>query len=792
MAKGRRSLLAKLWDSFSGLRPVQSRDTRLRRLLVEVLEDRCTPAGFGTIQGVIFNDADFDGLFSGADARLTGVQVSLVGITTGANGNTSVNVNTTTNADGTYQFTSVPLGAYRLDVGAVAALLNGPAQSFSPLTVASDGQTVQQNVAFHSGLAPEGISIIQFLTTSESLAHPFGTPGTGAGVGNHTPTASAISPVSLGANDANKVIDLAANFRDADFTNSQVTFNITNGTTPEAIKLTLFDAEAPATVTNFFDYVLSGKYDESMFHRLTSKAQEGIGVLQGGALELTNPAGTDLNTIPAGPQIPNEFNAARSNVTGTIAMAQSGTPDSASSQFFFNTENNATSLDSQQFAVFGKVADDASQQALDRLALTNIMDLSGTAFATAHPTALMKSTPLHNYAGPLSGFATNAVKANYITIDSVAVDKRDEFLTYTIQSNSNAVVADAVLNNEFLSIDPKSAGTTTITVKATDRFGASTTTTINVTVTGNATPVANDGTLTTDQNTSANGTLSASDPDPTDTLTFSVVSQPSKGTVNITNAATGAYTFNPGTAFKDLPIGQSSNVTFTFKATDNHGTASAIKTVTVTVTGLNDAPVANDGVASTNQNFVVSSALSASDPDTGDTITFSIVNQPAAGSVTLNNASTGVYTFDPGTDFVDLAGGQTRTTTFTFKATDNHTAVSATKTITITVTGVNDAPVASNGTLAANPTTPVSGMLLATDPDTGDTLTFSIEPGSGPAKGTVTLDNASTGAYTFDPGTDFASLTSGQSEIVTFDFKATDNHTTSSIVKTITITVTAP
>ena len=64
----------------------------------------------------------------------------------------------------------------------------------------------------------------------------------------------------------------------------------------------------------------------------------------------------------------------------------------------------------------------------------------------------------------------------------------------------------------------------------------------------------------------------------------------------------------------------------------------------------------------------------------------------AQGSLVFN--ADGSYSFDPGTDFDDLAVGATRDVTFTYTATDNNGAVSAEETITITVTGTNDAPVA--------------------------------------------------------------------------------------------------
>ena len=70
---------------------------------------------------------------------------------------------------------------------------------------------------------------------------------------------------------------------------------------------------------------------------------------------------------------------------------------------------------------------------------------------------------------------------------------------------------------------------------------------------------------------------------------------------------------------------------------------------------------------------------------------------PSEGSVVNNND--GTFTFDPGTDFQDLALGETRDVTFTYTATDDSgagNATSTTATVTVTVTGTNDTPTVSN------------------------------------------------------------------------------------------------
>ena len=107
----------------------------------------------------------------------------------------------------------------------------------------------------------------------------------------------------------------------------------------------LLDTDTPVTTANFLTYVNEGSYNDTVFHRLV----RGF-VLQGG--------GYGANTIPNHGQIVNEYG--RSNVRGTIAMAKvAGNPDSATSEFFFNLNDNSANLDNQNggFTVFGYVVD---------------------------------------------------------------------------------------------------------------------------------------------------------------------------------------------------------------------------------------------------------------------------------------------------------------------------------------------------------------------------------------------------------------------------------------------------
>lgn len=119
-----------------------------------------------------------------------------------------------------------------------------------------------------------------------------------------------------------------------------------------AIDLELDPVAAPVTVDNFLGYVQTGYYDNTLIHRVVSGF-----VIQGGGYT----PGTPLPVAkpPTQPAIANEAGRGLSNLRGTVAMARTADPDSATSQFFINVADNP-SLDRRDaqnpgYAVFGRV-----------------------------------------------------------------------------------------------------------------------------------------------------------------------------------------------------------------------------------------------------------------------------------------------------------------------------------------------------------------------------------------------------------------------------------------------------
>lgn len=139
----------------------------------------------------------------------------------------------------------------------------------------------------------------------------------------------------------------------------------TEGTVPAtietdrgSIRTALDREEAPATVANFLTYARDDFYADTIFHRVIPGF-----MIQGGGLT------GDMKRRPTRDPITNESDNGLSNTRGTLAMARTNDPDSATSQFFINLADNAR-LDGQKgqagYTVFGRVTD--GMDVVDRIA----------------------------------------------------------------------------------------------------------------------------------------------------------------------------------------------------------------------------------------------------------------------------------------------------------------------------------------------------------------------------------------------------------------------------------------
>jgi len=260
----------------------------------------------------------------------------------------------------------------------------------------------------------------------------------------------------------------------------------------------------------------------------------------------------------------------------------------------------------------------------------------------------------------------------------VANDPDGEPLTYSVENPPENGTLSGISGNQ-LTYTPESDffGNDAFTFKAEDPSdGISSPATVSITVINvNDAPTATDVTTSTQENQAADITLTADDPD-NESLTYEIVDNPVSGTLTSLSGDQVTYTPNPNFFGTD---------SFTFKATDPNGSESNESTVTVSVSNVNDAPVASDFDVTTSEEVARSITLTASDPD-GQPLTYSIVSNPQHGSLGAISGNRLVYTPN-----LNYAGADS----FTFKASDGDLE-SNTATVSVTVTNINDAPVVAN------------------------------------------------------------------------------------------------
>ncbi len=292
---------------------------------------------------------------------------------------------------------------------------------------------------------------------------------------------------------------------------------------------------------------------------------------------------------------------------------------------------------------------------------------------------------------------------------------------------------------------------------------------------GNNAPVAFDDAVSGDEDTPITGNVLADNGAGADydfegdplSVVAEVIST-ANGTVDL--AANGSFTYTPVANF---------NGTDSFTYTLSDDTLINTGTVNITVNAVNDAPVANAGTASGDEDTVINGSVSASDVD-GDTLTFSLNAAAAHGLVEMDTDGTFSYTPDANYNGAD---------SFTYDVSDGNGGVE-TQTVTLTVNAVNDAPTMSNGAAVAvedGPTVDVDLSLLGDDVDSEDDGTKLVYNILGVLGGGTAVVNGT--VLSFDPGTAFQSLALGEIGEATVTVQATDSHgasTTADIVVTVT------
>ncbi len=207
------------------------------------------------------------------------------------------------------------------------------------------------------------------------------------------------------------------------------------------------------------------------------------------------------------------------------------------------------------------------------------------------------------------------------------------------------------------------------------------------------------------EDTSLTFTVVGSDVDANTTLTYTAAGA-TKGVVS--GGTGGVFTYTPT---------ENANGTDTLTVTVSDGALTATQSVTINLAAVNDAPVAVAASGSVAEDATLTGALVATDVD-ADTLTYSLV----AGATGFAVTSDGAFTFDAAT-YDALGSGDTQTVTGTFQVTDG--VATDTETITVTITGANDAPVVAADTASVVRGNTITIDVLTNDTDVdGDTLSL--------------------------------------------------------------------
>ncbi|MBN3909063.1 MAG: VCBS repeat-containing protein [Nostoc sp. NMS1] len=335
-------------------------------------------------------------------------------------------------------------------------------------------------------------------------------------------------------------------------------------------------------------------------------------------------------------------------------------------------------------------------------------------------------------------------------------------------------------NGGYETLTQAATATESFNYTISDGFGGTATATATITITGVNDTATITGTATgavtedaSTPNLTATGALTVADVDTGENkFNTTVTGTGNLGSLTITNTGTWNYSV-ANSAVQSLGAGVTKNETFTVRSLD--GTAS--QNIVVTITGVNDAATITGTATAavtedaTTPNLTATGALTVADVDTGENkFNTTVTGTGNLGSLTITN--TGTWNYSVANSAVQsLGAGVTKNETFTVQSVDG----TASQNITVTINGVNDAPVAGTDSLTATqfiPTTIAVSTLLANDSDvdTGDVL--KITGVSNAVSGAAVLFNNFTPNNAADDFIIFAPTNSGTGS---FKYTVTDS-----------------
>ncbi|MGF1458155.1 MAG: cadherin-like domain-containing protein [Leptolyngbyaceae cyanobacterium] len=429
---------------------------------------------------------------------------------------------------------------------------------------------------------------------------------------------------------------------------------------------------------------------------------------------------------------------------------------------------------------------------------------SGTGFETDEKTLFVTASVLTNDTdddpGDQANLTVSTINGEDVEVGNIELESG---ATVSLSGSDGAISYNP--NGAF----QLAAGVTaedTFTYTVIDGNGGSDTSTVTVTVTGvNDDPVAVDDPgeeavelfSGPDNASFTTAILTANDEDPDgDSLRIiklndatvnpgDTVSLDDTDDATATLNADGSITYTPSTIFKFLAVGETAEDSFTYTITDDNGGESQA-TVTISVNGANEVPEAKDDLGFTTTegtSIAINVLANDSDTDVNDILTISNVDTTGLIGSVINNGSS--LTYVPSQV---LRGNETATETFTYTVSDGNEGT-ATGTVEVIVTGINDAPIATNdsgvgfvtneavtfttASVLANDVDPEGGALSLVGLDTSNTL------------GLIT--NNGNGTFTYDPNGAFNTVPVGKTAIDSFSYTIQDEE---GLTATATVSVT--
>ncbi len=452
--------------------------------------------------------------------------------------------------------------------------------------------------------------------------------------------------------------------------------------------------------------------------------------LSGGAAISSGASGTSTVTL-TGTQA--DINATLSSLTYQGNSLFTGTDTLT----MLSTDGNgATDSDSVQIAVSNNAPTNvlpAAQTAVEDtpLAITGLSVTDGDGNLATVQLSAVNGTLVVTLSGGAT-ISSGANGSNSVTLSGSQADLNATLTSLTYQGNADF------------------SGSDTLTITSTDSLGTADTDNLSITVTPvNETPTDLALSANTVAENAANGmvvgTVAGTDPDPGDTKSYSFTD--SAGGRFAINSATGQITVADSSL---LNYEAATSHSVTVRVTDSGG-LTYDKTFTINLTDVNETPtlisLSNNTVAENAANGTVVGTASTTDPDAGDTHTYSLLDS-AGGRFTIDS-NTGVITVADGSllDYDSAASHN-----LTIRTTDAG-GLTHDQAVTINLTNVNETPTdlaLSANTVAENAANgTVVGSVTGTDPDSGDTKTYSFTDSAGgrfainSSTGQITVANSS-------------------------------------------------